>query len=81
MKRMAEALANELLRANPERRKLLRYRKMGLSVREIARLMASGSETVRRELALLEACGMLEVTPRLEAQRAVALANLPGGVQ
>ena len=72
MKRMAEALANELLRANPERRKLLRYRKMGLSVREIARLMASGSETVRRELALLEACGMLEVTPRLEAQRAVA---------
>lgn len=76
LKRMAEALAGELLRAKPERRKLLRYRKMGLSVVEIGRLMGMGKETVRREISLMEACGLIEVTSKLEAQRAVAMANL-----
>ena len=77
LKRVAEALAGELLRVKPERRKLLRYRKMDLSVREIGQLMGMGTETVRREIGLMEACGLLEVTPKLEMQRAVGLANLP----
>lgn len=75
MARLIEAVSGELLRANPERKKLLRYRKMGLSVLEIARLMKKAHTTVRREIALLEACGLIETTPLLEARRAQALAN------
>jgi prophage antirepressor-like protein len=77
LSRMIAVISGELLRAKPERRQMLRYRKLGLSVSEIARLMRHSHETTRRELALLEACGLLETTPRLEAQRSNALRNLP----
>ncbi|OGS90840.1 MAG: hypothetical protein A2Z95_06125 [Gallionellales bacterium GWA2_60_18] len=77
LKRMVEALAGEVLRDKPERRKLLRYRKMGLSVLEISRLVRRNEATVRREIVLMEACGLLQVTPQMVAKRALALSNLP----
>lgn len=80
LRRVAEALTSELLRANPDRRKVLRYRKMGLSVREISRLTGVGQGTLRREITLFETCGMLDVTPRLAQLRITGLKNLKGGV-
>lgn len=80
LRRVAEALAGELLRANPDRRKVLRYRKLGLSVREISRLTGIGQGVLRREITLFETCGMLDVTPRLAQLRITGLKNLKGGI-
>lgn len=76
LRRLTELVSAELLRQNPRRQKVLRYRRMGLSVREITRLLRVGHETIRREVHLLEACGLLDVSPVLEAQRVRSTRNL-----
>lgn len=76
LRRVARELGEELLRQAPYRRKLLRYRRMGLGVREIGRLLQRSPERIRKDIHLLEACDLLQVTPELRRQRQVALANL-----
>lgn len=74
--RIAAVLGAELLRADPRRRALVRYRRLGLTLPEIRRLTGRGHEQLGREYRLLEACGLIPVTPRRAAARAVAIANL-----
>lgn len=76
MARVAEVLGDELLRQVPERRKLIRYRKLGLSVREIRQLMNWGEARVRKDLHLLEACNLIEVTPAVQRMRHRAITSL-----
>lgn len=74
--RLAAVIAPELLRADPRRRQLVRYRRLGLTLPEIQRLTGRGKDSLNREYRLLEACGLVAVDPRRAARRAVALANL-----
>ncbi len=76
LQRLANVFAPELLRADPRRRQLVRYRRLGLTLPEIQRLTGRGKDTLNREYRLLEACGLVEVSAKRLARRAVAIANL-----
>lgn len=76
LRRLAAVLGAELLRADPRRRQLVRYRRLGLTLTEVRRLTGRGHEQISREYRLLEACGLIAVTPERMRRRAVALANL-----
>ncbi len=76
VKRLAALLGRELLRADPRRREIVRYRKMGLSMREICLLVGRSHNIVAPELRLLETCGLIPVPPEQAKRRAVAMANL-----
>lgn len=77
VKRLAALLGRELLRADPRRREIVRYRKLGLSMREICKLVGRSHNIVQPELNLLETCGLIPVPPERAKRRAIALANLP----
>jgi len=74
--RLAAVIAPELLRADPRRRQLVRYRKMGLTMPEIRLLTGRGEKGLRSEYRLLEACGLLQVDPQRQRRRDVARNNL-----
>lgn len=76
VQRLAQVIAPELLRADPRRRQLVRYRRLGLTMREIQRLTGRGRETLNREYRLLEACGLIAVDAKRLARRQIALTNL-----
>lgn len=76
VQRLAQVIAPELLRADPRRRQLVRYRRLGLTMREIQRLTGRGRETLNREYRLLEACGLIAVDAKRLASRQTALTNL-----
>lgn len=75
-RRLAGVFGPELLRADPRRRQLVRYRKLGLTLPEIQRLTGRGHQQLQREYRLLEACGLIAVDAKRQQRRAVALANL-----
>ncbi|MFZ5483505.1 MAG: Rha family transcriptional regulator [Pseudomonadota bacterium] len=83
IQRLAKVFAPELLRADPRRRQLVRYRRLGLTLPEIQRLTGRGHQQLQREYRLLEACGLIQVDAKRLARRQVALANLAriGGAQ
>lgn len=76
LKRLAALMGGELLKSDPRRHAILRYRKLGLSCPEIGRLLRRAEDAIRREVHLLEACGLLTPSKQLVASRRVALANL-----
>ena len=76
VQRLAQVIAPELLRADPRRRQLVRYRRLGLTMREIQRLTGRGEDWLRREYRLLEACGLVAVDAKRLARRQTALNNL-----
>ncbi len=76
IQRLAAVIAPELLRADPRRRQLVRYRKLGLTMREIRQLTGRGEDFLRREYRLLEACGLVQVDAQRQARRQTALSNL-----
>lgn len=60
---LIEAMHAELLRANPLWARLVRYQRLGLSGREIARLLGIGETTVRAHKARLARLGLIDDRP------------------
>lgn len=60
-----DALQSELLKARPDWAEMLRYRALGLSAGEIARLIGAGRSTVSRHLRYLRGLGFaVQISPQ-----------------
>lgn len=60
-----DALQSELLKARPDWAEMLRYRALGLSAGEIARLVGAGRSTVSRHLRYLRSLGFaVQISPQ-----------------
>lgn len=63
-----DALQSELLKARPDWAEMLRYQGLGLSAREIARLIGAGRSTVSRHLRYLRSLGFaVQIAPQPKA--------------
>ncbi len=72
------ALQQAAMAANPQWRKIARYKGMGLNHREIARLIGRADSTVRRHVRKMEQCGLIAPPKNLPKMQQLAL-NLGGG--
>lgn len=66
---LIDELQDEVLRTQPELLKLITYRKMGLSQREIALLLGVSDTTVRYRLLKLARLGFIDYTPNEKYQQ------------
>ena len=77
---LSAAARVELLRANPLWAAIARYKGMGLTNGEVARLTGHGKDSVRKNLRRMEACGVIAPPPNLAAMQQLEL-PLIGGAQ
>lgn len=66
---LIDELQDEVLRTQPELLKLITYRKMGLSQREIALLLGVSDTTIRYRLLKLARLGFIDYTPNEKYQQ------------
>ncbi len=66
-------LQQELLKAKPRWKEIARYKDLDLQPIEIARLLEVSKDTVRRDLRLMEKCGIVEPPKNLSAMQQIAL--------
>lgn len=66
---MADALRAEILAARPVWAKIARYRSMGLSQKEAAKLLDMDRSRVREQVRRMEACGILQPPANLAAMQ------------
>lgn len=69
---LVEALQAEVLRGNPAWRRIARYRGLGLSMSEVARLLGLEKSTIRGHVRRMEACGLLRPPAGLARMRGMA---------
>ncbi|MBF0095447.1 MAG: hypothetical protein HQL34_13010, partial [Alphaproteobacteria bacterium] len=71
--RRLRVVARHVLRAQPDWRRIIGYKRRGLSNAEIAKLMDHGPDWVRKALREMEAFGLVEPPADLPVRRAQAI--------
>ncbi len=72
-------LENELLQAKPRWKKIIYYKELGLKNFEIARILQISKDTMRKDLRLMENCGLIEPPQNLAQLQQLALPLIEGG--
>ncbi len=72
-------IQKELLSAKPRWKKIIYYKDLGLKNFEIARILQISKDTMRKELRLMENCGLIEPPANLASLQQLALPLIEGG--